>query len=140
MSLWHGTLSLDTLTGCASPCKAAKSAEGSGSGVYVRWISGGKRGGAQNGVFKRRPQMPRWLAACQVGKVDYVIDTRLFRQRHSSSVLRLGLTLSHLFQIPDLTQSQILPFLPQLSASQPAVCSRQIFPGEWAFEAGEMSE
>lgn len=72
-----------------------------------------------------------WLL-CQVGKVDYVIDTRLFRQRHSSSVLRLGLTLSHLSQIPGC-QSQILPFLPQLSASQPAVCSREIFPCEWAF-------
>lgn len=33
VSLWHGTLSLDTLTGCARPCKAAKSAEGSGRGV-----------------------------------------------------------------------------------------------------------
>ena len=58
----------------------------------------------------------------QVGKVDYVIDTRLLRQRHSSSVLRLSVfTLSRL--AADTQHPSCLPPLPQLSASSLRVCS-----------------
>lgn len=123
MSLWHGTLSLDTLTGCASPCKAAKSAEGFGSGVYVRWVSSGKRGERKMEFLNDAYRCQAGRPAARWGRVDYVIDTRLF----GDAIPNPSPSRSHSFSFCSFlvpTTVTILPFLPQLSAlSLPSVAA-----------------